>query len=62
MANYWKLEGIPHKGWTYVDIIDVREDGRYEWETEYETCMMCGNEKIRYVHIVEHKEVGNISG
>ncbi len=30
MANYWKLEGIPHKGWTYVDIIDVREDGRSE--------------------------------
>lgn len=30
MANYWKLEGIPHKGWTYVDIVDVREDGRSE--------------------------------
>jgi hypothetical protein len=41
-----------------VDVIDVREDGQPEWETDYETCMMCGNEKIRYVHIVEHTEVG----
>lgn len=58
MANYWKQQGIPHKGWTLVDVIDVREDGQAEWETDYETCMMCGNEKIRYVHIVEHAEVG----
>lgn len=57
MANYWRQEGIPHKGWTLVDVIDVREDGRPESETDYETCMMCGNEKIRYVHIVEHPEV-----
>lgn len=41
-----------------VDVIDVSEDGQPEWEIEYETCMMCGNEKIRYVHIVEHAEVG----
>ena len=58
MANYWKQQGIPHKGWSLVDVIDVREDGQAEWETEYKTCMMCGNEKIRYVHIVEHIEVG----
>lgn len=58
MANYWKQQGIPHKGWTLVDVIDVREDGQAELETDYETCMMCGNEKIRYVHIVEHTEVG----
>ncbi|WGQ16719.1 hypothetical protein [Sphingobacterium faecium] len=36
-------------------------DGQPEWETDYETCMMCGNEKIRYVHIVEHAEVGEES-
>lgn len=58
MTNYWKQQGIPHKGWTLVDVIDVREDGQAEWETDYETCMMCGNEKIRYVHIIENAEVG----
>jgi hypothetical protein len=57
MANFWKQQGVPHKGWTLVDVIDVREDGQPEWETDYETCMMCGNEKIRYVHIVEHPEI-----
>lgn len=57
MANHWKQQGIPHKGWTLVNVIDVREDGQAEWETDYETCMMCGNEKIRYVHIVAHSEV-----
>ena len=57
MANYWKEQGIPRKGWILVDVIDIREDGRSELDTNYETCMMCGNEKIRYVHIVKHVEI-----
>jgi len=57
VANYWKQQGIPHRGWALIDVIDVREDGQEEWETDYETCMMCGNEKIRYVHIVEHPDI-----
>ncbi|MEZ7946965.1 MAG: hypothetical protein QMB84_01740 [Macellibacteroides fermentans] len=57
MANHWKQHGIPHKGWTLIDVIDVREDGQEERETDYETCIMCGNEKIRYVHIVEHPDI-----
>lgn len=57
MSNLWKQEGMPHKGWELIDVIDVRADGQAEWETEYETCMMCGNEKIRYVHIVIHEDI-----
>ena len=57
MPNRWNLEGIPHKGWNLTDVIDIREDGQSEDETPYESCMMCGNEKIRYVHIVEHQLV-----
>jgi len=57
MTNYWKQKDIPHKGWLLIDVIDIREDGQDEWETDYETCMMCGNEKIRFVHILEHSEV-----
>ncbi|NBA88907.1 hypothetical protein GVN16_24240 [Emticicia sp. CRIBPO] len=60
MANYWNRNSIPHKGWTLIDVIDIREEGQKESETEYETCMMCGNEKIRYVHIVENEEVGEV--
>lgn len=55
--NYWTTPGIPHKGWSLIDVEDIRDEGQPEWETNYETCMMCGNEKIRFVHIVEHPEV-----
>jgi hypothetical protein len=60
MTNLWKQKDIPHKGWTLVDVIDVREDNQPEDETEYESCMMCGNERIRYVHIVEHPQFSDI--
>lgn len=56
MTNRWKLKNVPHKGWHLIDVIDVREDNQPEDETDYESCMMCGNERIRYVHIVEHKD------
>ena len=57
MPYYWKIPGVPHKGWSLDDVIDIREDGQAKWETPYESCMMCGNEKIRFVHIVSHPEV-----
>jgi hypothetical protein len=57
MSNYWNQQGIPHRGWTLEDVFDVREDGQDEWETNYETCMMCGKEQIRFVHIVSHPEI-----
>jgi hypothetical protein len=52
MANYWNIPGVPHKGWEFDTIIDLCED-----EEEYETCMMCGKEQIRFVHILSHNEV-----
>lgn len=57
MSNRWNIPNIPHKGWILQDVIDVREDGQSVDETEYETCMMCNNERIRYVHIVSHSDV-----
>src|SRR5437868_6246740 len=57
MSNYWNIEGMPHKGWVLKDVFDVREDGQAVDETEYETCMMCNNERIRYVHVVTHPDV-----
>lgn len=56
MANLWKQKDVPHKGWVLIDVIDVREDNQPEHETDYESCMMCGNERIRYVHVVEHPQ------
>lgn len=58
MTNYWKIQGVPQKGWRLLDVVDVREDGQSEIDTDYEFCMMCGHDKIRYVHIVTHDEFG----
>lgn len=57
MANFWNTPGVPHKGWSLIDVIDVREDWQSEEETDYKACMMCGNEKIRYVHLLEHPDI-----
>lgn len=62
MANLWREPGVPHKGWHCIDVIDVREDGSSPEEAEYETCQMCGNERIRFVHIVEHDEYDETLG
>ncbi|BCM93106.1 hypothetical protein IAD21_04994 [Abditibacteriota bacterium] len=57
MSYLWDKLGIPRKGWICVTVIDLRPDGAPVEETDYETCQMCGNEKIRYVHIMGHAEV-----
>lgn len=57
MSSKWNIPNIPHKGWTLEDVYDVREDGQAAEDTDYETCMMCNNERIRFVHIVSHVDV-----
>ena len=52
----WDRPGIPHKGWNYIGIEDFGEDALPGEEIPYEQCEMCGNEKIRYVHILTHPE------
>lgn len=56
MSHLWNQPGVPQKDWRCVDVVDLRADGESRDETDYETCEMCGNEKIRYVHIMEHDE------
>lgn len=56
-GNRWDQAGVPHKGWHCVDVVDLRADGEPADDTDYATCQMCGNEKIRYVHIMEHPDV-----
>lgn len=53
----WNREGIPHKGWRYVDVIDLGEGLLPGEQIEYAVCEMCGQERIRYVHILSHPEV-----
>lgn len=54
MSNLWDHAGVPHKGWTLVDVQDLREDGTSPEDTAYATCEMCGQEHIRFVHTMEH--------
>lgn len=56
MTGLWAKPGVPHKGWQCVDVYDVRADGASAEEAEYATCEMCGQERIRFVHIVEHND------
>lgn len=57
----WDKKDIPHKGWSCVDMVDLRED-EYCMDIEtlkseiYEQCQMCNQEGIRYVHIMEHPD------
>lgn len=51
-GSRWDQPGVPHKGWHCVDVVDLRADGGPADEIDYATCQMCGNEKIRYVHVM----------
>jgi hypothetical protein len=48
MSGRWSDAGVPHKGWTCVDVEDLGEPS--------DTCEMCESAVIRYVHHMEHPE------
>ena len=52
----WSKEGLPHKGWQCLDVIDLAENTETGDSIPYEQCEMCGNEKIRYAHVMIHPE------
>lgn len=56
----WNRRRIPHKGWQCIDVLDLGEDAESTEDIEYEQCEMCGNEKIRYVHVMKHPEYQEI--
>lgn len=56
MTNTWDRPNTPRKGWRCVDVIDVCPDDEQFTVREYETCEMCGNHPIRYVHVMEHDD------
>ena len=44
----WDIKGIPHKGWNCVEVVDMEDDDN--------VCEMCGNERIRYAHMMVHPD------
>lgn len=53
--NLWDTEGIPHRGWKY-DIENPIIDVAGEDPGNYQTCEMCGNERVRYIHVMTHPD------
>jgi hypothetical protein len=49
------LKQTRHKGWNAVSVIDSRQDDESDDSPTYETCEMCGNGKIRFVHVMSHE-------
>jgi len=47
-SGKWKQPGVPHKGWSCVNIEDLEEPSA--------VCGMCERTEIRYVHYMEHPE------
>lgn len=54
--NLWNVEGVPHKGWECIRVDDLGELAGPGEEIEYAQCEMCGNERIRYVHVMTHPD------
>lgn len=57
----WDKPGVPHKGWTCVGMIDLGADADgMDFDTRkhelYEQCEMCGQDGVRYVHLMQHSE------
>jgi len=48
----WSVAGVPHKGWTCVDIDDLGSPS--------EECEICESQTIRYVHHMAHPEYPDV--
>lgn len=44
----WGEAGVPHKGWTCLDIEDLKE--------QMHLCEMCETQYVRYVHVMTHPD------
>lgn len=49
---FWTNPGIPHKGWTCLEIHDIG--------TASSACGMCGNEQVRFIHTMRHPDYDGV--
>jgi len=49
------IPSVPHKGWELDTVIDLNLDEGFVFG-EYEDCEFCGQEQIRYVHLLSHAD------
>jgi hypothetical protein len=53
MSGQWNLPGIPHRCW---QVFDVEDNGA----GNYESCAMCDNHRVRYIHLMKHPEYDGV--
>lgn len=51
-TNRWDKAGIPHTGWSWINVEDRGEASQ--------ECQMCSNERVRYIHLVAHAAYGQL--
>ena len=50
--NQWNKLDIPHRGWLCEKVYYFQEDN----PDAYEICQLCGNDRVRFVFVLSHKE------
>ena len=50
-----KTPGVPHKGWNLHDVVDARDELGLKYGN-YEDCQFCGQDQIRWIHILQHPD------
>lgn len=55
-SGRWDQPGMPHKGWRCVSVYDLGDEAGGGGEINYAVCEMCGNERIRFVHVMAHPD------
>jgi hypothetical protein len=55
-GTLWSTPKFPHRGWTFVDIIDLNPDEEPSENVNYESCEVCGQYPIRFVHTLDHDD------
>jgi hypothetical protein len=48
----WSQPGVPHRGWSCVEIEDLDDERR--------TCEMCESREIRYAHHMRHTQFADV--
>lgn len=48
----WSEAGVPHRGWSCVDIEDLGAPDHI--------CEMCERQEVRYVHHMQHPDYPNV--
>lgn len=54
MSGKWSQGGVPHKGWSCINIEDLGAPDAI--------CEMCETQEIRYVHYMEHPHYTEVLG